>query len=89
MYFRCINRNGGFQCICDDGFSGEDGTTCKDIDECTENPTLCENGICLNDQVHKGPFTNYVSTILQFFDQPTNLVSTFTKQGLLTKLAFD
>ena len=53
VIFRCINRNGGFQCICDDGFSGEDGTTCKDIDECTENPTLCENGICLNDQVHK------------------------------------
>ena len=52
--FRCINRNGGFQCICDDGFSGEDGTTCKDIDECTENPTLCENGICLNDQVNGG-----------------------------------
>ena len=48
---RCINRNGGFQCICDDGFSGEDGFTCSDIDECTEDPTLCENGICLNDQV--------------------------------------
>ena len=58
VIFRCINRNGGFQCICDDGFSGEDGTTCKDIDECTENPTLCENGICLNDQVYKEPFTN-------------------------------
>ena len=24
------------------------------------------------------PFTNYVSMILQFFDQPTNLVSIFT-----------
>ena len=26
--------------------------------------------------------------ILQFFDQLTNLVSIFTKQGLFTKLAF-
>ena len=27
----------------------------------------------------KGPFTNFVSSILQFFDQLTNLVSIFTK----------
>lgn len=46
---KCVNRNGGFQCLCDDGFSG-DGMTCSDIDECTDDPTLCENGICLNDQ---------------------------------------
>lgn len=33
--------------MCDDGFRG-DGYSCIDIDECTEDSTLCENGHCLN-----------------------------------------
>lgn len=36
-----------FQCVCDSGFRG-DGYTCLDVDECIENPMLCENGNCLN-----------------------------------------
>lgn len=39
--FRCL------QCACDAGFEG-DGNTCQDIDECSNNPNLCENGQCLN-----------------------------------------
>lgn len=35
------------QCDCDAGFRG-DGYTCKDIDECANDNTLCENGHCLN-----------------------------------------
>ena len=35
------------QCACDDGFSGN-GYVCQDIDECSKDPTLCENGQCLN-----------------------------------------
>lgn len=33
--------------MCDDGFRG-DGYACIDIDECTEDSSLCENGHCLN-----------------------------------------
>ena len=36
-----------FQCACDAGFRG-DGYSCVDIDECSTDPTLCENGHCLN-----------------------------------------
>ncbi len=36
-----------FQCLCDDGFRG-DGYSCNDVNECTENPSLCENGHCRN-----------------------------------------
>jgi len=35
------------QCACDAGFEG-DGYECVDIDECSDNPNLCENGQCLN-----------------------------------------
>lgn len=35
------------QCVCDAGFSGN-GYVCQDIDECSNDPTLCENGQCLN-----------------------------------------
>ena len=44
---QCINFDGGFRCVCDAGFSG-DGYTCQDIDECSEDPSLCPNGDCLN-----------------------------------------
>ena len=40
------------QCACDAGFEG-DGSSCQDIDECSNNPNLCENGQCLN---HPGSF---------------------------------
>ena len=36
-----------FKCVCDSGFRG-DGYSCQDVDECTESPSLCENGHCLN-----------------------------------------
>lgn len=36
-----------FQCVCDAGFRGN-GYVCQDIDECSNDPTLCENGQCLN-----------------------------------------
>lgn len=36
-----------FQCVCDEGYRG-DGISCDEIDECVENPTLCENGHCIN-----------------------------------------
>ena len=35
------------QCVCDPGFSGN-GHVCHDIDECSNDPNLCENGQCLN-----------------------------------------
>ena len=35
------------RCVCDAGFSG-DGYACQDIDECSDDPSLCPNGACLN-----------------------------------------
>lgn len=35
------------RCECDSGFKG-DGYSCSDIDECSNDPSLCENGQCLN-----------------------------------------
>lgn len=45
----CLNTPGGFRCICDNGFTG-DGVNCSDINECSDEPTLCENGACINTQ---------------------------------------
>lgn len=44
---QCINTDGSFKCVCDAGFKG-DGYSCTDIDECSNDPSLCENGQCLN-----------------------------------------
>jgi hypothetical protein len=44
---QCINTDGSFKCECDAGFKG-DGYNCVDIDECLNDPNLCENGQCLN-----------------------------------------
>lgn len=44
---QCINIEGSFKCVCDGGFKG-DGYSCVDIDECSNDPSLCENGQCLN-----------------------------------------
>lgn len=35
------------QCVCDVGYEG-DGINCIDTDECSNNPTLCDHGQCLN-----------------------------------------
>lgn len=47
--FKCKNLIGSFICICPDGYeqvgSADD---CRDIDECFDNPNLCENGRCVN-----------------------------------------
>ena len=42
-----------------------DGFNCKDIDECTDDPTLCENGVCLNDQVIK--IFQHISYLRMYF----------------------
>ena len=43
----CINMDGDMRCVCDEGFDG-DGYNCRDIDECSMNLNLCENGQCIN-----------------------------------------
>ena len=43
----CVNTPGSFQCFCDNGFTG-DGFNCTDINECSDEPNLCENGACIN-----------------------------------------
>lgn len=45
--FVCKNFIGGYKCRCPPGFRG-DGTTCKDIDECRDQPGICQHGSCSN-----------------------------------------
>ena len=32
----CVNTIGSYECICPNGFTHDDGLSCRDIDECTE-----------------------------------------------------
>ncbi|XP_035534122.1 thrombomodulin-like [Morone saxatilis] len=42
--FKCVNTVGGFQCVCEDGYSVEGGL-CVDVDECASAPCeqICDN----------------------------------------------
>jgi hypothetical protein len=45
----CINTPGSYSCSCGSGYSLLlDGKTCADIDECKENPRICNGGKCTN-----------------------------------------
>nr|XP_054761236.1 uncharacterized protein LOC129267613 [Lytechinus pictus] len=45
----CINIDGNYSCACSDGYELDSGgLNCVDIDECSGNSTVCENGICTN-----------------------------------------
>ncbi len=46
----CVNLSGGFECLCNVGFSGTGKTGhCFDIDECTEIVDKCSaNAVCMN-----------------------------------------
>ena len=47
---RCLNADGSFRCVCDDGFAlSPSGLSCVDVDECAENPLVClRGGRCRN-----------------------------------------
>ena len=45
---KCKNKFGGYDCYCREGFRlFEDGRTCIDLNECTENGNRCEH-LCEN-----------------------------------------
>ena len=45
----CNNTAGSYKCICQGGFTSDDGGwTCHDVDECLENTTCHPNATCYN-----------------------------------------
>lgn len=45
----CENTNGNYRCICNSGYEVDDtGKTCKDINECDLEDTICNGGQCRN-----------------------------------------
>lgn len=46
---QCVNLDGGFQCLCRNGYSLNDlRDNCVDVDECQRQPNICNNGTCVN-----------------------------------------
>lgn len=47
--FQCKNLIGSFMCICPPGYK-QIGTAdnCEDVDECSSDSGLCQNGDCIN-----------------------------------------
>lgn len=47
--FMCKNLIGSFMCICPQGYQQVGhADDCVDIDECSEDQTICHNGRCVN-----------------------------------------
>jgi len=46
--FTCKNLIGSFACICPEGYAQVGSDECRDINECAENPNVCQNGYCVN-----------------------------------------
>ncbi|OWK59643.1 Fibrillin-2 [Lonchura striata] len=45
----CTNSEGSYECSCSDGYAlMPDVRTCADIDECENNPDICDGGQCSN-----------------------------------------
>lgn len=46
---KCQNLMGSYTCLCPLGYrSTGNNTGCVDVDECTENEGICEDGTCIN-----------------------------------------
>lgn len=45
----CVNTVGSYHCECSEGFSGTNGASCVDVDECEQNPCSShEQSTCVN-----------------------------------------
>ena len=48
MFATCHNKEGGYECICNEGFFGN-GFACMDVDECATGDNNCDaNATCNN-----------------------------------------
>ncbi|KAA3681493.1 fibulin 1/2 [Paragonimus westermani] len=46
---QCVNLQGSFKCVCEDGFTMADDGTCVDVNECKADPLICGPGMmCIN-----------------------------------------
>ena len=47
IHGQCTNTNGGYMCKCPKGYS-LDLNTCRDVNECDDNPCAAGGGTCVN-----------------------------------------
>ena len=52
----CVNKEGGYDCVCESGFEGDPYQGCTDIDECSGTNDCLPEASCSNYQVSFFPF---------------------------------
>lgn len=83
MHGDCMNLEGGFHCICRNGYTlNALGDRCVDINECQRVPNVCKNGTCEN---MNGSYKCYCSEGFKLSDR-NDCVGSYTLDSIDLKV---